>query len=40
MGVVGMYVPVALSRIATIPTPSMSEPFGRVLRSACSHVRV
>ena len=33
-------VPVDFSRIAIIPTPSMSESFGRVLRSACSHVLV
>jgi hypothetical protein len=33
-------VPVVFSKIATIPTPSMSESFGRVVRSACSHVRV
>lgn len=32
-------LPEAFSRMATIPTPSISEPLGRVLRSACSQVR-
>lgn len=36
----GASVPVSLSRIATIPTPSMSLPLGRVERSADSHVRL
>lgn len=33
-------LPVSFSKMATMPTPSMSLPLGRVRRSADSHVRV
>jgi hypothetical protein len=35
----GWSAPVGFSKIATMPTPSISEPFGRVRRSADSQVR-
>jgi hypothetical protein len=35
----GKAVPLGFSRIATMPTPSISESLGLVGRSACSHVR-
>lgn len=35
----GIKIPVDFSRIATMPTPSISLPAGRVVRSADSHVR-
>lgn len=34
------YAPPSFSRRAMIPTPSISESCGLVVRSACSHVRV